>query len=200
MQPVLCVSSGVNLQTLEHFSRPNKLSVEKNSENTQSKPKITTNSVYDDSQKQAHQISNLWPFHHQFQPKATPSRSVHYHVFTNSTSASQRFAKEGCECVRLTVFIDDTSIILRFKRKTPQYLSCFGKCQHYLLDILVPIIKQSEANTPASLPSMWQQRAAGVWPLTSCPVLKLTWTPWTRINVHMTQRLTWNDNLSAKIS
>lgn len=127
------------------------------------------------SQKHRHSRSltfDLFTFSNSSRP---PLASLYKHVFTNSTRAWQQFPKKLPVC----------RVVLRLKLVLG--LTCWWSSGQKLLVFFL------NSNTLTNL-SVWLYHL--VSDNTSC--LKHHLEPWTRINMHKTQTLPWNENLSAK--
>lgn len=128
------------------------------------------------SQKHRHSRSltfDLFTFSNSSRP---PLASLYKHVFTNSTRAWQQFPKKLPVCC----------VVLTLKL----VLGLTYWWSSIRAEITRPFLKVKHTDTL----SVWLYHL--VSDNTSC--LKHHLEPWTRINMHKTQTLPWNENLSAK--
>lgn len=128
--------------------------------------------------------------------------------------------RKGLQCVWLAVFIDIIDLIMspddlnvdqRFffphlnETLTPQYSSFFLAWKHQILKSISTNVgidqkleqthwqASSRCDCEPTVKSCWTDAAFGLW-------RPKTPDQWTRINMHTSQTLPWNENLSAKIS
>lgn len=149
-----------------------RLALSGNKENTQSKLRKQTDSVYDAFSKQAQQITKLWPFtfsNSQRPPLAGLYTTRIYKQYKGLTAVSKRRLSV---CVIDTGFTDviTVTIILHFKLLAPpgglnvdrRCSSQKSKRKHLsicfvLANLNIKFLRETEANTPTVFPSAWHR-------------------------------------------